>query len=246
MSDKTTFKRYELKYLLTKSEYEDLGEVMKSHMKLDEYKRHKIRNIYYDTEDYKIIRNSLEKPEYKEKLRLRLYGDETPDSKVFIELKKKVKGIVYKRRIVSNLNDSFDFLNTNINTNNTNISKNSLQIKEEIEYFKGTYDTLSPKVYLAYEREAYHSLNDDELRVTFDFNIKMRDSNISFNDSIQDRYILNNDCVLLEVKTVYGLPRWMLDFFGENKIYQSSFSKYGVAYKKYILPEILKEREMIS
>ncbi len=95
----TVFKRYELKYLLTAQQKQAVLDAMKGHMELDQYGRTSIRNIYFDTENYRLIRRSIEKPAYKEKLRLRSYRQASADSTVFVELKKKYNSIVYKRRL---------------------------------------------------------------------------------------------------------------------------------------------------
>ncbi len=232
----TIFARSEIKYKLTKSQHLLLCEAMKNYMQQDEYGRHKISNIYFDTSDYKIIRHSIEKPKYKEKLRLRIYGEPNGDSTAFIELKKKFNGIVYKRRISSSQNAACKYL----------ISKKPLeessQIKSEIDYFLKTSGELLPKVYLSYEREAYFCKTDENLRMTFDFNIKMRDSEVSLFASENDIDVLAENYVLMEVKTLNGLPFWLVNFLSENKIYKTSFSKYGTGYEKFILPKYLNSR----
>lgn len=232
MSIQKCFKRSEIKYKLNIKDYNTLLIIMNKYMKMDDYKRHKISNIYFDTDDYKIIRNSIEKPIYKEKLRIRRYN-ESPA--VFIELKKKYKGIVYKRRInatnVVNKKDIFS------------LSEHK-QINNEINYFLSRYEEIDAKVYLSYEREAYYSLDDDNLRMTFDFNIMFRDNSVSFESSECDKRVLSEDYVLLEVKTLNGFPDWFLKFLSENGIIKTSFSKYGEAYKRYIYPKLIKERSL--
>ncbi len=226
MKKQLVFKRYEMKYSLTSEEYKVLVDLMKNYMEIDEYKRNKITNIYYDTEDYKIIRNSLEKPKYKEKLRMRMYGDVLKTDKVFVELKKKFAGIVYKRRIILNKSeDIFDLQNINIDN----------QILKEIKYFMSLYNDIKPMIHLSYYREAYIGLEDKEFRMTFDFDIKVRNKNITFIPSEYDKNIIDEDTVILEVKTIKGLPSWFLNFLKENNIVQTSFSKYGEAYKKYLI-----------
>ncbi len=232
----TIFARSEIKYKLTKNQHISLCAVMRNYMQQDEYGRHKISNIYFDTQDYKIIRHSIEKPKYKEKLRLRIYGEPKSDNNAFIELKKKFNGTVYKRRILSSQNDACDYL----------ISKKPLcensQIKNEIDYFISNKGELLPKVYLSYEREAYFCKADENLRITFDFNIKMRDSEISLFASENDISVLDDNYVLMEVKTLNGLPFWLVNFLSKNKIYKTSFSKYGVGYEQFILPKYLNTR----
>ncbi len=228
MSKQMFFKRHEMKYKLTYKEYKYLVDLMKKYMQIDEYKRNKITNIYYDTEDYKVIRNSLEKPKYKEKLRMRMYGDTEINDKVFVELKKKFKGIVYKRRIILDKNDQI-FEIEKINMDN--------QVLKEIKYFLSLYNEIKPMIHLSYYREAYKGIEDSEFRMTFDFDIKVRNEDITFLSSRYDKNILDDDTVILEVKTVSGLPNWLLDFFKENEILQTSFSKYGEAYKKYLIKD---------
>ena len=99
MAFQTVFKRYELKYMLTLEQKQKVLAAMAPYMKLDNYGRTTIRNIYYDTDTYLLVRRSIEKPAYKEKLRIRSYSQAEPDSTVFVELKKKYKHVVYKRRI---------------------------------------------------------------------------------------------------------------------------------------------------
>ncbi len=211
-----------------------------SDIKLDSYGRHKISNIYFDTDDYRIIRHSLEKPKYKEKLRVRCYGEPREDGTAFIELKKKFNGVVYKRRVYSQQDKVFSYLCSRADT------VEHSQILREIDYFKNTYDTIKPKVYLSYEREAFFSTLDENFRLTFDFNITARDRDVSLYSSDQDMEVLSNKYVLLEVKTVMGLPYWFLEFLSKNRIYKTSFSKYGSAYQTYFMPEFVNSLGRIS
>ncbi len=227
------FKRYELKYILTVKQYNELVEVMSEHMELDAYGRHQISNIYFDTEDYSIIRQSLEKPTYKEKLRLRIYGEPDLDSLAFVELKKKYKGVVYKRRLAYSQKDALVHLYEH--------HDEASQIQKEIDYFIHNYEDLMPRVYLAYEREAYFCPTNDNLRMTFDFNIKTRNTNVSLYRSDNDLDVLPASNVLLEVKVVEGIPFWLLEFMHKHKIYKTSFSKYGTAFNKFILPEFVED-----
>ena len=93
------FERYEKKYFLTPAGQKALLQTIAPYIKMDFYGKYTICNLYYDTPDWRLIRASLAKPVYKEKLRVRSYGVPAPDGKVFAELKKKYKGVVYKRRI---------------------------------------------------------------------------------------------------------------------------------------------------
>ncbi len=236
----TNFKRYELKYILTHEQYEMLLSQLPSCMMLDAYGRHKISNIYFDTEDYRIIRHSLEKPKYKEKLRIRCYGEPGDDATTFIELKKKFNGVVYKRRVYAEQNKVLSYLCAGAD------SVENSQILREIEYFKNRYSEIKPKAYLSYEREAYFSTEDENFRLTFDFHIMARDKEVSLYSSGKDKEVLPGETVLLEVKTVMGLPNWFLRFLSENHLYKTSFSKYGQAYQSYFLPKFVNSLEKVS
>ncbi len=221
-----TFKRYELKYMLNIEKYNKLLDVMQGYMKQDEYGRHTIRNIYYDTDDYLLIRRSLEKPMYKEKLRVRSYGD---SETVFVELKKKYKGVVYKRRLKMTDTEAEHLLL------DTDAKGDSSQICNEILYFKKFYNNLRPKVRLNYEREAFFGLEDANFRMTFDHNVRIHKYETEHDFSAKKYPVIDGDCVLLEVKTEKGLPFWLLKFFEENEVYKTSFSKYGTAYNNWLL-----------
>ena len=237
MSYQKTFKRYELKYLITKDEQHELINRMKEYMAQDEFAKSTISNIYFDTPDKLLIRNSLEKTVYKEKLRVRSYGTPTADSRVFVELKKKYKGVVYKRRIHMEEKIAASYL-----IDRVPLLEES-QISNEIDYLYEIHSNLEPSVFLSYEREAFFSKTDENFRMTFDQNIIFRDYDLDLTSAVYGEKILDDHLVVLEVKTVYGLPKWLLDFFNEYKIVKTSFSKYGTAYTKHMLPKYLENLE---
>ncbi len=146
MALQTVFKRYELKYLLTQAQKQAVLTAMAEHMELDQYGRTTIRNIYFDTENYRLIRRSIDKPAYKEKLRLRSYQQAGPDSTVFVELKKKYDSIVYKRRISLPEKKAMEWLL------GKNHCRKDSQISKEVDYFLQFYGPLRPAVFLSYER----------------------------------------------------------------------------------------------
>lgn len=178
MSQNNVFKRYELKYLLTKEEKKALSKIMSHYLRPDEFGKSTIRNIYYDTADKLLIRRSLDKPIYKEKLRVRSYGRARPDSQVFIEIKKKYKGIVYKRRMSLEEKIARNYLVKNIPL------ENETQISREIDYLIKVYGRVQPSIFLSYEREAYFSITDPNFRMTFDQNIITRDYDLSLDSEI--------------------------------------------------------------
>ena len=227
MAVQTVFKRYELKFLLTAEQKARLLPEIEKYMLLDKYGRTLIKNLYFDTDTYRLIRRSLEKPDYKEKLRIRSYGTTTPDSRVFVELKKKCDGVVYKRRIPMAEQEAMAWLQDWENGP-------SSQIAEEIRYFAGHYENLHPTVYLSYERQAYYCKDGGDFRLTFDDNILCRQENLSLCAENYGTPLLPAGQVLMEVKSPGGIPMWLTSLLSREKIYKTSFSKYGTAYQTMI------------
>ena len=236
MAIQTIFERYELKFLITEKQKEKILATMKEYMAIDQYGRTTIRNIYYDTESFRLVRHSIDRPIYKEKLRIRSYQKAKPDSTVFIELKKKYESIVYKRRIPMPEEKATDWIERK-----DNIPENS-QISREIDYFLDYYRSLKPMVFLTYEREAYYSLNGDDFRVTFDENVLCRQENVSLEAEVYGWPILEEGMTLMEIKCSGGIPLWMVRILSAEKIYKTSFSKYGAAYQMMIYPKMKEER----
>lgn len=232
MGYQTVFKRYELKYILTLAQKEKILKAMEPYMALDKYGRTIIRNIYFDTDSYRLIRKSIEKPAYKEKLRIRSYEKATPDSTVFVELKKKYKSVVYKRRISLSEQSAMKWIQ------GKHSCEKKTQISNEIDYFLSYYKTLHPAVFLSYEREAYYSLCGDDFRITFDDNILFRQEDLSLEADVWGTPILEDGKVLMEIKCSGGIPLWMIQILSQEHIYKTSFSKYGTAYQKFIYPNI--------
>lgn len=231
MAFQTVFKRYELKYLLTPQQKEKVLAVMADYMKPDQYGRTVIRNLYYDTDTYLLIRRSIEKPAYKEKLRIRSYKKATSRSGVFVELKKKFDGIVYKRRIPLPNQDAVMWLSGDIPC------RQHTQIAEEIRYFMKLYGPLQPVVFLSYEREAYYCKDGTDFRVTFDDTILCRQDDLSLESEIYGTELLPPGMTLMEIKCSGGIPLWMTRVLSREKIYKTSFSKYGTAYQMLIFPQ---------
>lgn len=232
MAFQTVFKRYELKYMLTAEQKDKILSAISPHMELDKYGRTTIRNLYFDTDIYLLIRRSIEKPVYKEKLRIRSYSRATDDSTVFAELKKKYKSVVYKRRIALPYHEAIDWIQKTRHCNK------DTQISEEIDYFISYYKTLHPTVFLSYEREAYYSVDRSDFRVTFDENALARCNELSLNSKVYGTPLLPEGKVLMEIKCSGGIPLWMTKVLSEERIFKTSFSKYGTAYKNLIFPNL--------
>lgn len=231
MAYQAVFKRYETKYMITLAQKQKILDAMAPYMALDKYGRTTIRNIYFDTENYRLIRRSMEKPMYKEKLRLRSYAQATPDSPVFIELKKKFNGIVYKRRLAMTEHQALNWICTGGH------APADSQIAREIDYFMQFYEGLKPTVFLSYEREAYYCRDGSDFRVTFDDNILCRQHGLSLELPPEGAAILPQGMVLMEVKCPGGIPLWMTRTMTQERIFKTSFSKYGIAYQNMIFPK---------
>lgn len=230
-----TFKRVEKKYMMTHSQYDKFRELIENYMQVDEYGFSTICNLYYDTENYELARRSIEKPVYKEKLRLRSYGVPRIMDTVFLELKKKYKGVVYKRRVELPLKEAYESIRDKRFKNNES-DKQTGQIEAEISYFLNQYD-LYPCVFLAYDRIAMFGKEDPGLRMTFDFNIRNRTYDIDLLKGDEGQLLFDDDRVLLEIKVSAAYPFWLVHALEKCGIYPVSFSKYGTIYKKYLFPD---------
>ena len=240
MSFQTVFRRYELKYMLTLQQKDIILRAMEPYMALDKYGRTTIRNIYFDTDDYILIRRSIEKPAYKEKLRIRSYGQAEEDSTVFVELKKKYDGVVYKRRIALPYRQALTWICER------SPCPVDTQISREIAYFMDFYGNPRPTVFLSYQREAYYDRSGGDFRITFDDQILTRQTDICLTSPVYGTPILPEGFVLMELKCSGGIPLWMTKVLSQEKIYKTSFSKYGTAYSQLIFPHSMKQKEQIK
>lgn len=222
------FRRRELKFLLNETQCKAILAALHQRMEPDAHGVSTICNLYYDTPDYRLIRRSLEGPIYKEKLRLRCYGRATEDADVFLELKKKYKGIVYKRRIKVTEPEGIAFMER------TGSLTNQGQISREILYFRDFYQNLSPKVYLCYDREAWYDPLDKGFRMTLDRNVRYRTNDLSLSSPFGGREILLPGQTLLEVKAEGAVPIWLVEILNREGIRKQSFSKYGRAYEQML------------
>ena len=225
-----SFKRFEKKYLLTREQYDALLDGMRPYMKADQYGRYTICNIYYDTENFQLIRTSLESPVYKEKLRLRSYGVPGDDQKVFVEIKKKFDHVVYKRRTVMPCVEAVEYLAGRARPRTED------QICREIDWFLKSYRP-EPRVFIAYDRSALAGIENGELRVTFDTNLRWRDQDLDLRLGDGGKPILPQDRILMEVKIPGTAPVWLGRLLSEAGVFPASFSKYGVCYRQNLLAQ---------
>lgn len=228
-----SFERFEKKYFITPAQHAILLERIRQYMKEDDFGKYTVCNIYYDTEDWKLIRASIEKPVYKEKLRVRSYGVPMADDKVFVELKKKFDGVVYKRRVTtkSDLVDSLLYNSPNINAS---------QIEKEIKWFQNFYH-LSPKVFIGYDRTAFAGIYTPGLRITFDANMRWRTNDLNLQLGDDGNPLISSGKILMEIKFEQAAPLWLSRLLSEMEIFPTTFSKYGTCYREHILQSKVKE-----
>ena len=229
MKKETVFQRYEFKYLLTRNQQTCLLSAAGDRLRPDAYSHSSIRNLYLDTPDFRLIRRSLEKPVYREKLRLRSYGRAEGDTPVFMELKKKYRSIVYKRRLTLPHEQALNCLTQDCPWPET-------QIGREIGYSMCFYPDLAPRVFLSYERDSWLA-PEGGLRVTFDDAIRFRTEALTLDSDPWGTPLLGPDQMLMELKAPGAIPLWMVHLLTELRLYKTSFSKFGTAY------QILLEQE---
>ena len=236
MKNQMIFQRYEFKYLMDFRQLQAVLAAMAPYMVPDEYSHSSIRNLYLDTPDYRLIRRSLEKPVYKEKLRVRSYGQAGKHDPVFMELKKKYLSVVYKRRISIPQDQVMACIAGRQPWQDS-------QIGRELAYTMDFYQSLRPTVFLSYERDSFRSVEDEEFRVTFDSEIRYRQEELTLDSDTWGTPILPSGQVLMELKVAGGLPLWMAHVLSEQRIFKTSFSKYGAAYQDIMLTRQRGERK---
>lgn len=218
------FKRVEKKYIINQNQYQILKEILDNKMVEDEHGKSTICNIYFDTDNYDLIRHSITKPVYKDKIRLRSYNVPTQADNVFLEIKRKYDKVVSKRRITIKLSDYYKM----------NLNNPKEQIEKELAYYFKFYK-LTPKVYLSYLRTAYYDKEDKGFRITFDSNIIARIYDLKLESGNYGESILPKGQYIMEIKTLNSIPLWLVKYLSDLKIVPGSFSKYGEAYTQLIL-----------
>ena len=208
--------RLEQKYFLNNEQFDKLLRLINNNLEKDKYFKERIYNIYFDNDDYEMINHSIDKPIYKEKIRLRSYNKDSDE--VFLEIKKKYFDNSNKRRITLNYND---YLNNQIDINN--------QIAKELNYYFNKYH-LKPKIKVNYDRLSYYLKEDSSFRITFDNNIKYSFNDLNLYQEDKSKLLFNKGYIM-EFKTFNGIPLWLNDILNKLKIYPTSFSKVGKIYE---------------
>lgn len=222
------FERIEQKYILNEEEYKNIQEYIKDNFLKDKYYESKISNIYFDNDNNDMLIDSIEKPAFKKKIRVRSYGDDY----YYLEVKEKYKGIVYKRRVKLTKEEYRKYIDKGIIPDN-----NNLQIMKELDYYIKYYK-LHPYIYVAYDRLSYYSKYDDCFRITIDSNLRYRLNDLYLDDNENNSLYFDNKKYIMEVKSLNSLDYDFVKYLSKNKIYPVSFSKVGSIY--------MKERERVK
>lgn len=226
-----TFRRTEAKYLLAPEQRSELAQLISERMTPDEHGPATVRNVYFDTPTALLARRSAERPAYKEKIRTRCYGAPAPGEPVFLELKKKCDGVVYKRRV--------RVLPSRATALLAGTSEPRTQIEREIAFAASRYEGLGPMAYLAYDREAFFSPHDRDFRMTLDADVRVRWNNARLDGPDTGQLVLARGISILEVKTGCAMPLWLCRWLSERGICRASVSKYGRAWQLRGVDELL-------
>lgn len=228
LDTKYTFKRFEKKYILTPEQYNSFMESAMPHLVPSLYHRSLVMSIYYDTDNYSLIRHSIEGPAYKEKLRVRSYGVPGQDDEVFVELKKKYKGLVFKRRVGMSAERAEAWLS------GTGRPPEETQITREIDWFLSR-NKVKPCVFIGCDRTSWNDRDNPELRFTFDSSIRWRDSGLSLTEGSHGTEQLRDGNILMEIKIPDSAPLWLAQLLSSRRIFPGSYSKFGTYYINQVI-----------
>ena len=219
------FKRYEQKYLITETQAAVVEAVLSQRMVPDQFDAYCVQNLYFDTANWDVIRTSMQRPYYKEKLRLRSYGTSDAAAPIFLELKKKYAGVSYKRRVVLPKGALSQPLKEVL-------AKDPSQIARELDFYLKSTE-VTPRLFVSYRRKAFADKEDAGLRVTLDSELRYRPDQLHFRQPEEGRLILPGAYRLLEIKTPTSIPLWLVRLCSDNEIFSGSYSKYAACYTDY-------------
>jgi len=235
--DANVFDRIEKKYLISESQKKHIISIIKLHMKKSKYYKSEVFNLYFDTDQFDLISQSIDWGDFKHKLRARSYSGY---DRVFLEIKTKVRGSDvnpgYKRRAMIT-HSEFKNLSNKKQTlleimHGRDSSSRDLQIAREVDYLISEFN-LRPKVLVLYHRESFSG--EDCLRITFDERLRYRADNLCFVKKKHDKmYFKGGQNIIMEIKSQTPFPLWLSRVLSENKIFPQRFSKIGKVYEKLI------------
>lgn len=227
---KELFSRYEIKYLIPFDQYKEIVEELQPYMRYDKFGdgfgRYNIISLYFDSPDYKIYYETRNKLRFRQKLRLRIYDDATLEDDAFLEIKQKFKNVVNKRRTKIKLADAYTFLDTPQELGvPSGLDVSNPQIMKEIHSFQSLYN-LQPEVIVSYDRQAFHGIFEDDLRVTFDYNLMCRKDGLRIEEGPQGTHFVDPNLVIMEVKVTHSVPLWLSRLLSKYECPRKSVSKF--------------------
>ncbi len=222
-----TFIRHEVKYLLTEQLENEVLLRVSRFMTEDKFTGETISSLYCDSDDDILIRASLDKPAYKEKLRLRAYNTPENDSPVFLEIKKKFDGTVYKRRAAMTCEQAYRYLQGGVFPPCEDY--NNRQVMREIDWIVKR-DGLKPRAAVFYDRRSFYGNDNRELRLTLDSNVRYRLDDVDLRNGTQGISVACQPYCVMEIKSAHSVPLWLAGILTEMRLYPGSFSKYGSVY----------------
>lgn len=236
------FSRREQKYLITRSQYAQLAKYLMNYMRFDKYGQdgmYHVSSLYFDNPNQDIYFETKNKMKYRQKLRLRVYNEVDQNTKAFFEIKQKHDNVVNKRRLLMPLKEAYRYLNEGSPDNLEQFETSNFQVLKEIDYFIRFYH-LQPEMIVSYRRHAFHGLDDPELRVTFDLDLKCRNTDLSLENGLYGENFIDEDLVILEVKVNNSVPLWLARYLQQLECEQRSASKFCTS------TELLKREQLPS
>ena len=221
------FRRKEQKYLITTKQYKQLVQLISPYMRPDKYGidgRYTVTSLYFESDDHKIYFETKNKLKYRQKLRLRIYDNTDINGTAFFEVKQKHKKVVNKRRMLLPLSEAYRYIERQ-DPCIDNYDGSNVQVLREIDYFRNLY-RLEPEMIVSYDRHALHCITDPDLRITFDFNLRCRNNDLSLENGPYGAHFIDPDLVVLEVKVNDSVPLWLTRILQQLNCEQRSASKF--------------------
>ncbi|WP_449538944.1 VTC domain-containing protein [Ferdinandcohnia sp. Marseille-Q9671] len=246
------FSRREQKYLITRFQYEALVDLMSPYMRYDKFGnagRYTVTSLYFDNDERQIYFETKNKLKFRQKLRLRIYGETDMNGTAFFEVKQKHRNVVNKRRTAIPLMEAYRYINKPSNASLYNYQTSNQQIFKEIDYFRKYYKLL-PEMVVSYDRQAFHCVTDPDLRVTFDLNLRCRDEDLNIENGPYGKHFIDPNLVVLEVKVTHSVPLWLTRILQDLDCEQRSASKFCTSAEllkgELVSKKIMNENVMIG
>jgi hypothetical protein len=232
--------RHELKYEVTRDQYQSLSEALANYMQPDTYGdengRYLVTSLYYDTTDYKAYWDKIQGHRYRRKLRVRVYGDQTvtPDTPCFVEIKQRTDRTIQKKRVVLPYSSAIDLCETG--TGVAHVPESGGAVVDEVKYLRSALQ-LQPACIVSYDRLAFNGTElGPGLRVTFDTNMKCRGHELSLLPTgyAENRFFAPPHWCIMEIKADGSVPLWLTKLIGEHRCTRRNISKYCTALEKCV------------